>query len=299
MAYFSRLEEALKAQEREKAAIQERQRQQWKEELQVSPIKLERLGGQVETAQRQQLARDLMTQQQAAQRQLAAQQARSGMRGGAAAAQQARIQQQVEQQRRVGEEQGLTQRTLYNLEQAQKEQFANIAQNVAMKQILASLTGQQLAAEAAKEGAKAQAQVASQGGGGCCVVLCIVKASLGLNPVEAKELIELSKVDMNQVHLNYGCNMKVMNAIDQLNEARFIRDHYITKKELRGYYKLSEMIVPRLEKQPWVIKLFGEKVILKPILDIPNNTYLSRVYRKVWNFFGSDQPFVRKNGELV
>lgn len=299
MGIFSGLEEALKAQEREKAAIQERQRQQWKEELQVSPIKLERLGGQVETAQRQQLARDLMTQQQAAQRQLAAQQARSGMRGGAAAAQQARILQQVEQQRRVGEEQGLTQRTLYNLEQAQKEQFANVAQQVAMKQILASLTGQQMAAEAAKEGAKVQSEAASKSGGGCCGVVFITISSLGLNAVEAKEVIELSKKDMNQVYIKYSDNKRVMNAIDQLNEARFIRDHYINKKELRGYYRLSEFIAPQLEKFPRITRLVGHQLIMKPILDIPKKTLVSRLYKKIWNYLGSDQPFKRSNGEVV
>lgn len=124
---------------------------------------LGRLGTEEEQIQRQKLARDLMIQQQAAQRQLASQQARYGIRGGAASAQQSRIQQQVEQQRRVGEEQGLLQRTLFNIEQAQKEKFTEMARDIALKQIAASLEGQKAMAAAAEKGARTAAEAAKPG----------------------------------------------------------------------------------------------------------------------------------------
>lgn len=123
---------------------------------------LGRLGSAEEQAQRQKLARDLMIEQQQAQRQLAAQQARSGIRGGAATAQQARLAQQIQQQRAVGEEQGLLQRTMFNIEQAQKERFSKLAQDIAMKQIAASLEGQKAMAAAAERGAQIAAQAGQQ-----------------------------------------------------------------------------------------------------------------------------------------
>jgi hypothetical protein len=137
-------------------------------------IQLERLGTAEEQAQRAKLARDLMVQQQAAQRQLAAQQARAGIRGGAASAQQARLAQQVQQQRAVQEEEGALQRTLFNLQQSQKEQFGNVASQIALRQIAAALEGQKAIAAAAERGASVQAQAAreSAGGGFLGTVIC-------------------------------------------------------------------------------------------------------------------------------
>lgn len=138
---------------------------------QVPQVTLERLGTQEEQAQRAKLARDLMVQQQAAQRQLASQQARAGIRGPAAVAQQARLSQQIAQQRAVQEEEGGLQRRLFNLDQAQKEQFANVASQLAIKQMASSLEGQKLIAQAAKEGATIQASAVQQGGKIICTEL--------------------------------------------------------------------------------------------------------------------------------
>lgn len=132
----------------------------------VERVTLERLGTAEEQAQRAKLARDLMIQQQAAQRQLAAQQARSGIRGGSASSQQARLVQQIAQQRAVQEEQGALERRMFNLQQAQKEQFANVASQLALKQMATSLEGQRAIAQAAREGAAVQAQIAGQKSGG-------------------------------------------------------------------------------------------------------------------------------------
>jgi len=134
-------------------------------------IELERLGTQEEQAQRAKLARDLMVQQQAAQRQLAAQQARAGIRGGSASAQQARLAQQVQQQRAVQEEEGALQRTLFNLQQSQKEQFGNVASQIALKQIASALEGQKAIAAAAEKGQLAQAAAARESGKIICTEL--------------------------------------------------------------------------------------------------------------------------------
>lgn len=131
-----------------------------KKEEEIKDVKLERLGTQEEQAQRAKLARDLMVQQQAAQRQLASQQARSGMRSAASAAQQARLARQIEQGRSVQEEEGQLQRRMFNLQQAQREQFANLAKQLALKQMATALEGQKLMAQAAREGGQAQVKAA-------------------------------------------------------------------------------------------------------------------------------------------
>jgi hypothetical protein len=134
-------------------------------------VQLERLGGAEEQAQRAQLARELMSQQQAGQRQLLAQQAKQGVRGGAAAAQQSRLQQQIAAQRASQEEQGFLGRRMFNLEQSQREQFSNTAAELARRQLMASLRGQELQAQAAERFGQQQIQAANQGGKIICAEL--------------------------------------------------------------------------------------------------------------------------------
>jgi hypothetical protein len=134
-------------------------------------VQLERLGGAEEQAQRAQLARELMAQQQAGQRQLLAQQAKQGVRGGAAAAQQSRLQQQIAAQRAAQEEQGFLGRRMFNLEQAQREQFANTASELARRQLMASLRGQELQAQAAERFGQQQVAAAREGGKIICAEL--------------------------------------------------------------------------------------------------------------------------------
>ncbi len=114
-------------------------------------VQLERLGSTEEQAQRAVLARQLMMQQQAAQRQLAQQQARSGVRGGAATAQQARFAKQLEAERAQQEESGFMGRRQFNIQQGQQEQFARVASDLARRQLMTSLRGQDTALQAAKE----------------------------------------------------------------------------------------------------------------------------------------------------
>lgn len=240
---------------------------------QVPQVTLERLGTQEEQAQRAKLARDLMVQQQAAQRQLASQQARAGIRGPAAVAQQARLSQQVAQQRAVQEEEGALQRRLFNLEQAQKEQFANVASQLALKQMASSLEGQKAIAQAAKEGAQIQASAAKDQGGGCCFIF--LEADNG-----------------------------VLNRI-----ARRARDELLTDRNRRGYYKLAEVLVPLMRKYS-VFKFLIKWTMVKPMICAGKWKYgenkIGRLFVPVayfwlgiYDYLGGDHPFLRDNGEIV
>lgn len=122
----------------------------------LPPVTLGRLGAAEEQAQRSQLARQLMAEQQAGSRQLLAQQARQGIRGGAAVAQQSQLAQRIAAQRAAQEEQGLLQRTMFNLQQQQREQFANLSSELARRQLGATLAGQEAQVASAREFARAQ-----------------------------------------------------------------------------------------------------------------------------------------------
>jgi len=130
-------------------------------------VQLQRLGAPEEQATRERIARDLMTEQQSGQRQLLAQQAKQGVRGGAAAAQQSQLAQRIAAQRAAQEQGAMVQQRMFNIEQAQKEQFGNIASEIARRQLAASLAGQQAQVQAARELGQAQlAAIQQQGGGG-------------------------------------------------------------------------------------------------------------------------------------
>jgi len=150
-----------------------RQQQTEREQIvgNLPTVTLERMGGAEEQAQRAQLARELMAQQQAGQRQLAAQQARTGVRGGAAGAQQSRLAQQISAQQRGAEEQRFMAQQQFNREQAQKEQFANVATSLAGRQLLAALRGQDVGAKSAERYGESQVRAAQQGGKVICAEL--------------------------------------------------------------------------------------------------------------------------------
>lgn len=167
--------ERAAAVEREVAAMraQEEARRQSTAEItsDLPPVTLERFGSTEEQAQRAVLARQLMTQQQAAQRQLAQQQARAGIRGGAATAQQARFAKQLEAERSQQEEAGFMGRRQFNIQQGQQEQFARVASELAKRQLLSSLRGQDLSLQAAKEYGQKQVEAARAQGKIICTEL--------------------------------------------------------------------------------------------------------------------------------
>jgi len=145
---------------------------------------LARLGAPEEQATRERIARDLMTEQQAGQRQLLAQQARQGIRGGAAAAQQSQLAQRIAAQRAAQEQGAMVQQRMFNIEQAQKEQFANIASELARRQLMTSLRGQDVSAEAARQFGAQQLQTAQASGG---KVICTELYRQGLMDQETFE----------------------------------------------------------------------------------------------------------------
>lgn len=178
--------ERANAAERELAAFRqlETERRQTVEPItqQLPQVQLERLGAQEEQAARARIARDLMAEQQAGQRQLMQQQARQGVRGGAASAQQARLAQQIAQQRAAQEEAGFLGQRQFNIQQAQREQFANVASELAKRQLMAALRGQDVQARAAERYGQQQAAAASGG-----KVICTELYAQHLMPMEIFE----------------------------------------------------------------------------------------------------------------
>lgn len=172
----------------------------------LPPIKLIELGTAEEQAQRAQLARQLMAQQQAAQRQLAQAQARAGVRGGGAAAQQARLARQLEAERSAQEEAGFLARRQFNIQQQQRQQFADVASELARRNLMASLRGAQLQSEAAKEFGRQQIAAASGGG----TVICTELAKQGY----------LSEVTM-QADKTFGQVMLITNPEVMIGYWRF------------------------------------------------------------------------------
>lgn len=301
------LEIERKKREELERSVQLRQQQMEQERQDTSRITenlprvtLEQLGGAEEQAQRAQLARQLMSQQQAAQRQLAQAQARAGVRGGGAAAQQARLAQQLEAERAKQEEAGFLTRRQFNIQQAQREQFANVATELARRNLMASLRGAQLQSEAAKEFGKQQIAAAGAGSGGCCVILMVVHGGLtnSVSAAEANDIVVLSKQNPSELLEKYSENSTVLKSVNELNQCRYIRDNFCNVKELRGYYKFSEFLVPKIESHPMLIKI-TKKVIFNPILKVSNGGLLGRAWIKFWGLLGSDKPFIRKNGEVV
>lgn len=234
----------------------------------ISDVELKRLGTQEEQAQRAKLARDLMVQQQAAQRQLASQQARAGMRTGASAAQQARLAQQLEGERSRQEEQGQLGRTMFNLTQEQKEQFARVAKQLALKQMATALEGQKAMAAAAEKGAAIQAQATKEAnqGGFLGTVICTELHRQG-----------------------YLC--------DQLIEADdlFGKQMYRTNPDIMyGYWRLASPIVPLMKKS----KAFTHFVAFFGKPWAHHMAYLMGV-KKTDNLFGKVIMAVGKNLCLI
>lgn len=265
----------------------------------LPPIKLIELGTAEEQAQRAQLARQLMAQQQAAQRQLAQAQARAGVRGGGAAAQQARLARQLEAERSAQEEAGFLARRQFNIQQQQRQQFADVASELARRNLMASLRGAQLQSEAAKEFGRQQI-AAAQGGGGCCVIAMVVHGGLtqSVSAAEAGDIVLLSKTNPSIISTRYKEKPEVIRFVEELNKARHIRDNFCSKKELRGYYKFSEFLAPKLESKPLFLKV-AKTLVFNPILKVADGNLFGKAWIKFWGLLGSDKPFVRKNGEVV
>ena len=205
----------------------------------------ELLGTAEEQAQRSILARQLMGQQQAAQRQLASQQARAGVRGGAAAAQQARLARQLEAERASQEEAGFLTRRQFNIQQMQKKQFADLAAELARRQLAAGVRAQDIGLQAAREYGVAAQQAQQQGGGG--------GIGLPLFPTVTGGKVICAELG-NQGYLD----IETLEA-----DADFGRLMFMSEPEvMHGYWKLAKPVVFLMKKSKAFT--FAVSLIAKP-----------------------------------
>lgn len=90
---------------------------------------------------------------------------------------------------------------------------------------------------------------------------------------------------------------------------RKFRDELMTPRNRRGYYKLSEVLVPLMRKYPsvkWLVRTF----MTSPMVAAGNNLYgknkwgwifkpVAHFWIGLFDFLGQDHPFIRENGEVV
>jgi hypothetical protein len=143
-----------------------------------------------------------------------------------------------------------------------------------------NLAGQNLYSEdmqafGAKQTADAQRKAGSGGGGGCCFIF-----------LEAR----------------YGNG--TMDSV-----VRKFRDEHMTDKNKRGYYKLSEVLVPLMRKHK-LVKAAVRLLMTDPMVAYGKAYYgkskLGFIFKpvvKFWlntfDFLGGDHEFIRENGEVV
>lgn len=238
----------------------------------LDKITLARMGGQEEQGKRAQLARELMANQVQAQRGLASKQAASGVRGGAAAAGQAQLARRLMQDQAAQEEKAFLEREAFNRGQGEKEQLANVANQLAMRQLQGSVLGQEVQARAAERGYQATAAAANKGGG-CCFIF--LEATNGNLP----------------------------------ESVRLARDEFLTIEKQRGYYKLSEVLVPLMRRYSSV-KTAVNWLMVKP-MTAWGNWYYNRIrigfvfypvvkfWFSIFAFLGQRHEFMRENGEVL
>lgn len=283
---------------------------------------------------RQQMMSQQGAAEQMAQRQLAKQQAISGIQGGMAAKQSSRLAQQLAQQRAnqeqqlyltdVGEKQKALQayeqtvggavqgeqaRQVFNLEQQQREQLGRQARDLTIAQLSQQQALGERQAIAAENYARQMAAAGggqASGGGGCCIIAAITTAGLaGIDSAQAQEIIAQSKGTANERIALVEANQDradVLEAIDRLNDVRAVRDATDIKTK-RGYYRFSEATLPVVKRIPGAMEI-GNVVLVKPIQAIKTkpNSFAAKVgkaWLMAWNLIGGSKPFMRSNGEVV
>lgn len=264
-------------------------------------IRRRQVGTPEYNAQKATMALGEQRAQQAAQRQLLAAQAKSGVRGGAAAAQQQRMAEQAALQR-AASEQALVAKNQGEREKLTKQQqFGNVSSDLARMQFASADLGQQRGVAAANATAAAQAAAAA-GAGGCCGAIAVTSTVLlGANETYAAELVWASKTPGYVVEMTHP---NALQFVSEIKAARKIRDEWCSDREKRGYYRISEVCVPVIKGN----KIASKAVYLtfvKPVVSCANGTagFISRFAVKTWfklfDFIGGDKPFTRSNGEVV
>lgn len=91
---------------------------------------------------------------------------------------------------------------------------------------------------------------------------------------------------------------------------RKFRDENMTDKNRRGYYKLSEVLVPLMRKSK-IVKGLVRLFMTDPLVAYGKAHYgsgsklgfvfapVKNFWMKAFNYLGEDHPFVRENGEVV
>jgi hypothetical protein len=224
-----------------------------------------------------------------ARRQLAAQQARGGLYGGGAAAGQQQLAQGMMGQR-AANEQALAmqnidekQRRLMaanqtfsgalgtELGQEGKQAFLNILPGLTMAQMTEAELGGQRQERIASDTGSSMVQAAQAAG--CCFIF--LEANAGV--------------------------------LDRI--ARRARDELMTPRNQRGYYKLSEVLVPLMRKSK-VIKFSVQWAMVKPMIQAGKWYYgenkigrvfapLARFWIGLFDYLGQNHPFLRENGEVI
>ncbi len=189
-----------------------------------------------------------------------------------------------------------------------QRQGANDLQDFVFKQKLGKsayamgIGQQQSAANAANVAA-----AANKGGGSSCLPTVILFTCLsGMQKAEAMELISLSKGNaIQQAIVMQKCesNPVAKAFINDLQTIRFVRDNYCTVKELRGFYQVSEILAPMVEKRPLVAKILNT-VLVEPAKAVKSEKMSTRklvglAWIKVWGLVASNEPFKRSNGEVI
>jgi hypothetical protein len=224
-----------------------------------------------------------------ARRQLAARQAVGGTGGAAASAQQAQMGQQIagnraaleqglmvqniaEQQRRQAAARDYTQQLLGTEMGAERTQaFLNQLPGLTMAGMVEGELGRQSQENIADDTAKAGIRAAQAGA--CCFIF---------------------------LEENDG----VLDSV-----ARRARDELMTTKNRRGYYKLSEVLVPLMRKYSGV-KFAVRWGMVKPMLMAGRWKYgqskvgklfapIAHFWLGIFDYLGGDHPFRRENGEVV
>ena len=90
---------------------------------------------------------------------------------------------------------------------------------------------------------------------------------------------------------------------------RRYRDDHMTERNKRGYYKLSEVLVPLMRKS-WLIKTLVRATMTTPLLAYAKAHYQGRglglwlkpvkdFWLCLFDYLGQEHEFIRENGEVV
>lgn len=150
-------------------------------------------------------------------------------------------------------------------------------------------------------GAEQTANAAPSGDTSCCSIALISSMSLGgINSAKAQDIINGSKIDRPAIVEKYEGDTNAMEFIDTLTKARKVRDNLCNEKELRGYYKFSEVTAKHIVKSPMVVRL-GYTLWVNPVMRLADTgkSFLGKAWIKFFGLIGGKKPFVRSNGEIV